>query len=163
MEATFINQTPGEIVARFRHSAGLTLHELGEAADVPFSYIWAIEKGKRQVGQKVASRLAKALKMSPAQSKAFLMVVAQEAKRDDTTEEARAIPQALLNAIAAWITPRLEGWDVQSCYASDAGIRLPAEVLTKLQAKGETDYHPDLIIKREDGRWVLFETKVITV
>jgi len=163
MEATFINETPGEIIARLRHKAGLTLHELGEAAKVPFSYIWAIEKGKRHVGRAVATRLAEALKMAPGQRDAFMMLVAQNTKREATTQEARSIPQSLLNAIAAWIIPRLDGRDVESCFSSAAGIRLPADVARKLHAKGEGDLRPELAIKTEDGQWMLFEVKVVSV
>ena len=163
MEATFIDSTAGEILASTRNKAGLSLHELGEAANVPFSYIWAIEKGKRRIGIKVATRLAAALKMPPKEKDRFLVVVAHEAKRNKSTAQAIQAPQSLLNALAAWIAPHIKDEAIESCFTNVKLTQLPADLAAKLLEHGGPNFLPDVAIKTSKSGWLFIDAKFVRV
>jgi len=163
METTFIDSTAGEILASTRNKAGLSLHELGEAANVPFSYVWAIENGKRRVGTKVATRLASALKMPPKEMDRFLLVVAHEAKRNKATAQAVQAPQSLLNALAAWITPHIKNEAIESCFTNVKLNELPADLAAKLLVHGGPEFRPDVAIKTSKSGWLFIDAKFVRV
>lgn len=77
----------GIVISRARKDKGLTLRQVSERAIVSFSYLYEVEKGKKEASSEYLGSILKALELSPVE---FFNQVAAEYQRLTEERLARA-------------------------------------------------------------------------
>jgi transcriptional regulator with XRE-family HTH domain len=163
MNTIFIDQNVGEILARHRDRQGMTLHQVGQAAKVPHSYVSAVEHGRKKISPKMAERLANAVCMKPDDKNLFMLCAAHHGKLAAQTRAAREIPQSLTNAVADWLTTAVDASKVEACYSSIQLHQIPAPLAQRLKEEAGKEFHPNFALKMKDGTWNFLEIKSVKI
>jgi transcriptional regulator with XRE-family HTH domain len=95
-----MSNTPfSTILSTLRQAANLTNRALARLADVPESFIAGLQSGNRRIGELQARKIAKALKLSPADNDTFVMQAVNTCTRK-VLHEYTGYPAEILNLLA---------------------------------------------------------------